>query len=642
VAHEALLRLPPLSDWLAEDREFLIWRDRLGKGRAAYEANARGLLVGRELQIARDWLEARDDADDIAQADRKFIAASAAEEDRRRTEEDEKERQRQAAELLAKERERSARTMAAASRRLARRTMEGLVVALVLALLAFGAGLYAYQQQQAAVMQAARALAAQASAEISTKDSQLTQSRFLTPLANQAVKEGDAATGMLLALEALPDSRGDDELKRTRPPWGPAAVSLDLARRTLRELAALKGHTGAVYGVAMSPDGARIVTGSRDNTARVWDAKTFAERAILRGHTEAVLSVTVSPDGARIVTGSIDSTARVWDARTFAEIATLKGHDDTVWSVAVSPNGARIVTGSADSTARVWDAKIFAEIVTLKHMDKVRSVAVSPDGTRIVTGSNDNTARVWDAKTFAELAALKGHTDTVTSVSVTSDGARVITGSADSTARVWELFPFGQALVEEAKVHAPRCLTPAERQRYFLATTPPSWCIGMQKWPYDVVSSYIEGARLLSVGGSEQDGQAEILFAALLQRNAGAAKNIDETWANAYVDRGGKLLKKSKDEEAMAQFALALQRDAGAAKKVDETWANTYVDRGGKLLKKGKDEEAMAQFALALQRNLQPTSITQSRGPGYLEATLLLDWITPRRRSRSLLRTPTY
>jgi hypothetical protein len=59
VAHEALLRVPPISDWLEEDRELLIWRDRIAKARAAYEANARGLLVGRELDIARTWLEAR-------------------------------------------------------------------------------------------------------------------------------------------------------------------------------------------------------------------------------------------------------------------------------------------------------------------------------------------------------------------------------------------------------------------------------------------------------------------------------------------------------------------------------------------------------------------------------------------------------
>ncbi len=113
---------------------------------------------------------------------------------------------------------------------------------------------------------------------------------------------------------------------------------------------------------------------------------------------------------------------------------------------------------------------------------------MTPDGARIVTGSADNTARVWDAKTFAELATLEGHTRGVTSVTVTPDGARIVTASYDNTARVWELFPWGQPLVADAQRVAPRCLTFEQRQRYYLASTPPRWCDPLQKWPYDAVT----------------------------------------------------------------------------------------------------------------------------------------------------------
>jgi hypothetical protein len=79
---------------------------------------------------------------------------------------------------------------------------------------------------------------------------------------------------------------------------------------------------------------------------------------------------------------------------------------------------------------------------------------------------------------------LKGHTGSVTSVAVSADGARIVTGSADNTARVWELFPGGQALIDQAKAIAPRCLTPVLRQRFHLPDAPPHWCIEMKKWPY--------------------------------------------------------------------------------------------------------------------------------------------------------------
>ena len=62
-----------------------------------------------------------------------------------------------------------------------------------------------------------------------------------------------------------------------------------------------------------------------------------------------------SPDGQRIVTGSADQTAKVWDAASGGELLTLKGHSAAIWSVAFSPDGQRIVTGSWDQTAKVWE-----------------------------------------------------------------------------------------------------------------------------------------------------------------------------------------------------------------------------------------------------------------------------------------------
>jgi WD40 repeat protein len=68
-----------------------------------------------------------------------------------------------------------------------------------------------------------------------------------------------------------------------------------------------------------------------------------------------VWSVAFSPDGKRILTGSTDKTAKLWDTATGWEILTLKGHTDGVRGVAFSPNGRRIVTSSDDGTARVWE-----------------------------------------------------------------------------------------------------------------------------------------------------------------------------------------------------------------------------------------------------------------------------------------------
>jgi TPR repeat protein len=176
VAHEALLRVPPISDWLEEDRELLIWRDRTAKARAAYEANARGVLVGLELDIARTWLKARGHAAEIDAADLAFIEASIVADELQRSEEARRERALQAAQLeaalareqaaeaevlRAREREAAAQERAVAARRTTQRTRAGLVAATLLALAASVATWVAYWQRGEAVRNAEMAGAAQ-------------------------------------------------------------------------------------------------------------------------------------------------------------------------------------------------------------------------------------------------------------------------------------------------------------------------------------------------------------------------------------------------------------------------------------------------------------------------------------------------
>jgi eukaryotic-like serine/threonine-protein kinase len=157
------------------------------------------------------------------------------------------------------------------------------------------------------------------------------------------------------------------------------------------ELMALRGHTGPVLAVAYSPDGERIVTGSADRTARVWD-EASDKVLILRGHGDAVKSVAFSPDGQRVLTGSWDGTARLWDATTGTNSLILKGHVAAVISVAFSTNGQRIVTGSQDQTAKVWDAFTGTNLVTFSnHTHGVWAVAFSPDGQHVVSGGFDAT-----------------------------------------------------------------------------------------------------------------------------------------------------------------------------------------------------------------------------------------------------------
>jgi len=204
------------------------------------------------------------------------------------------------------------------------------------------------------------------------------------------------------------------------------------------ELKTLRGHTGPILSVAYSPDGQRIVTGSADHTAMVWDAASRKKLLTFRGHTKPVKSVAFSPDGQRILTGSWDGTAIVWDTTNGTNLLSLKGHEAAIFSVAFSTNGQRIVTGSQDKTAKVWDAVTGTNLLTFPgHTNGVWAVAFSPDGQRIVSGGWDQTARVWDAANGKELCKLVGHRGAVFSVAFSPDGQSVVTGSLDHQVKVW-------------------------------------------------------------------------------------------------------------------------------------------------------------------------------------------------------------
>src|SRR5262249_55662045 len=117
----------------------------------------------------------------------------------------------------------------------------------------------------------------------------------------------------------------------------------------------------------------------------------------LEGHDAPVLSLALSPDGSRALSGSDDETIRLWDLQTGQEVGCFRGHEGTVRGLAFSPDGSRALSGGDDHTVRLWDVASRKQLRCFPgHTDRVRGIAFSPDGRRALSGSHDRTMRLWD------------------------------------------------------------------------------------------------------------------------------------------------------------------------------------------------------------------------------------------------------
>ncbi|KAF9570390.1 hypothetical protein EC968_001844 [Mortierella alpina] len=212
--------------------------------------------------------------------------------------------------------------------------------------------------------------------------------------------------------------------------------------RGIHSVREVPGHSEGIYCIQF--DDHKIVSGSRDNTIKVWDMETGACRRTYVGHSASVLCLQYDED--RIVSGSSDATINVWDLNTGKVLQRLVGHADSVLSLRFEKD--TVISCSKDRTVKIWKISTGEMLKTLiGHRAAVNAVQFSPESAApsplaghprvVVSASGDKSIKIWSFDTGECLRTLEGHTRGIACIQF--EGNVIVSGSSDKTIKIWDI-----------------------------------------------------------------------------------------------------------------------------------------------------------------------------------------------------------
>jgi WD40 repeat protein len=139
------------------------------------------------------------------------------------------------------------------------------------------------------------------------------------------------------------------------------------------------------------------------------DAITGSQVAVLSGHTERVRSLTFLPDGTSLVSGSDDNTLKLWDIQTGGVAKTFHGHIAGIHSVSVSSDIATIASGSRDMTIRLWDIQTGGCRCIIEQKGEVTLVVFSPMDPQHLISESWGVIQQWDSNGNQIGSTYKGY-----------------------------------------------------------------------------------------------------------------------------------------------------------------------------------------------------------------------------------------
>ena len=244
----------------------------------------------------------------------------------------------------------------------------------------------------------------------------------------------------------------------------------------------LRNHNGGFRCITISNDERKILTGSDDNTFRIFDSLSHMQQACFIDHKSWIYSIDSNHDSSLAITGSLDRSAIIWDLKKMKLQKRFKGFSSSINCVKFIKDSNKFIVGTRTCELTFCDVStgetfkklnmnnivrcaLFAfrnigfigcgndiNIVDLNTLDittsikahdgSIRSMALDKIGKIFVTCSSDKTIKVWNPTTYTLIKTLVGHSQDVLSVIITSDQKYIASTSYDCKIILWDINKF--------------------------------------------------------------------------------------------------------------------------------------------------------------------------------------------------------
>ncbi|XP_077997578.1 angio-associated migratory cell protein-like [Glandiceps talaboti] len=197
----------------------------------------------------------------------------------------------------------------------------------------------------------------------------------------------------------------------------------------------------------LMPDGKRCCVGYEDGSIKIWDLKETKAVQTFSGHTGhggGITSLDCHGDGALVISGSTDSTAKILNCNTGKVITTFgagppasEEESNSVEAVGFCKSLPLAAVGSLNGVVGVWDVPTQIKRNQCKHDAGIVRLQWDHNNPLIYTACLDGVVRLWDGRSGQVMSKWIGHMGEILDMAVTRDGNTIVTASGDKTARVF-------------------------------------------------------------------------------------------------------------------------------------------------------------------------------------------------------------